>query len=205
MKSTAVLGPPALEMLPADWWGTVWERGRPRSLGELIQDGMLRADEAGYLAARVARGESMTIAASVGRAGKSTLLAALLPYIPAEREARFVRGRWDFESVRGAADPAWTTFLVNEISPHLPVYAWTPVLGPLLAAIAGGGQLLTTMHAASMREIKAMLAAAHLGLEHSAPASLGCVVFLDGEDRKPGGLGKVRSIKRAHGATRHIP
>jgi type IV secretory pathway ATPase VirB11/archaellum biosynthesis ATPase len=75
-------------------------------------------------------------------------------------------------------DSATTTILVNEISPHLPIYAWGETLRRLLALAESGYQVVGTIHADSIEEVVAQLAAYPILATTAQIASFDVVVYI---------------------------
>ena len=170
------------ELEPPDWWGPAWSRGARRSLDELVADAVLDADTATRLWSLVARGNSVTIASSASGVGKTTLLTALLDAIPQERPRRFVRGIHDDIS-RDAPSGVPAALLVNEISPHLPIYCWGASLRSVLTRAAAGDQVLATMHAESATDVLESLTSAPLRLPRELIAAIGWIAVLGNDGR----------------------
>lgn len=78
--------------LPRGWFGPPWAAPRPRSITELIRDGVLDAELAALLWLLVEARVPIVVAAGPSGVGKSTLLAALLDFLPDEVRRRAVHG-----------------------------------------------------------------------------------------------------------------
>lgn len=143
---------------PIGWWGTFDREGqRPLSIVDLIAGGTLSPDLAAYLWQRLAAGASLIVAAWPPRAGKTTVLTALLAFLPPETPVYFTRGwgeTFDLPPLN-AAHPIY--LLVNEISDHLPVYSWGPYARRAFALLPQGYALAATMHADTPEEVAAQL------------------------------------------------
>src|SRR5215211_1754230 len=109
--------------LPEGWWGPVWNRPRIRSLPELVAGQLLNARMAAALWSLVEQGRSLLIAARCGGAGKSTLVTSLLDAVPPERPRCFARGVHQDQGELSRLKTG-SAILVNEISPHMPIYCW---------------------------------------------------------------------------------
>jgi type IV secretory pathway ATPase VirB11/archaellum biosynthesis ATPase len=150
--------------------------------------------ETGWLLWRTVEcGASLTIAAEPSGAGKTTVLTGLLDAIPDHRQRRFVRGIHE-QFLDLPVDPNNLSLLVNEISPHLPIYAWGPVVGRLLGLASQGAQLLATVHALRIDDIVGQLAGPPLHIPLESIASLGAVAFLDAPSDATS-IGRVRSVQ----------
>ena len=167
---------------PPDWWGPAWKRGPRRTLAELVADSVIDAQRAAHLWSLVEHGESVTVAAPASGIGKTTLLTALLDAIPQERPRRFVRGIHDDVS-RDIPPGVPTALLVNEISPHLPIYCWGASLRSVLLRAAAGDQVLATMHAESATDVSESLTSAPLRLPRELIAAIGWIAVLGSDGR----------------------
>jgi hypothetical protein len=133
---------------PFFWWGPAWTRREARSLGPLVECSMLSAHEAAILAVLFQYGASIFVVSLTSGAGKSTLLDAIIRSSGARRELIYLRGLYETFDFLDSADPYRTCLLVNEISPHLPIYLWGQGVRTALQASAVGYQLCATAHAA---------------------------------------------------------
>jgi hypothetical protein len=156
--------PPAVRYEePFYWWGPAWTTPAPLSLRDLLRNGTLDPWPAAILWAALARRRSLTVVSGPSRVGKTTILSALLTFLPPSTRRIYLRG--SRESFAFLADPdvvpARTALLVNEISPHLPVYLWGPAVRQFLQAgrapTGRGFTLLATAHAESAMELVALL------------------------------------------------
>ncbi len=165
---------------PFHWWGPRWERPEPRGVADLVADGTLDLGSAARLALLAEGGASLVVCAGPSRAGKTTLLTACAALLPPEVDRRYPRGA--FESFAFLAepgfDPSRAALLVNEISPHLPVYLWGPGVAVALRAAAAGCQLLATAHATSGEEFVRSLAGPPLRLPLGLIGAIGAVAVL---------------------------
>lgn len=163
---------------PFHWWGPPWHEPTPMSIAELIDLGTLTEAQANWLSEHLDRGGSLIVAASAQGAGKSTLAHALADELPGERTRVYLRGMYEpFDWVEGT-EPAATTILVNEISPHLPVYAWGETVRRLLALGEVGYQIIATLHADTPAELIAQLSAYPIQATAAQLAALDVVVFI---------------------------
>jgi hypothetical protein len=190
---------------PFFWWGPRWEPPRPHRLGALLEDGTIDLWSAAHLWAALARRRSLAVVAGPSGVGKTTLLTALLDLLPAETRRVYIRGCYeDFAFLDDPrVDPRRTSLLVNELSPHLPVYLWGAGVARLLAAAPRGYQLLTTAHAASGLEFAASLAGSPLRLTAPAIAAFDIIVALAFDMHRTSGRG-VTGVWRLRATERGI-
>jgi hypothetical protein len=176
MTAHPVQGP---RSVPFYWWGLPWSPAYPRTLSELVTEGMLSANPANFLLEHVRSGGSVVVAASQSGAGKSTLAHALQAGISPDRIHAHIRGTYESFDWLGSAFPEFTTLLVNEISPHLPTYCWDDSARTVLRLAASGYQLIGTLHAANPAEAIGLLRAAPVHASDDQIVALNVVVFLD--------------------------
>jgi hypothetical protein len=91
------------------------------------------------------------------------------------------------------SDPATTTLLVHEFSPHLPAYTWDIQARVTIRTLQLGFTLAGTLHAESLREVMAELEAPPVSLGEDEIRRLGVVLVLRAFGRPP-----IRRIVAAH-------
>ena len=184
---------------PFGWWGPVWSAPAPRSVPDLLADGVLDGPTAGVLWALLARRASVVVAAGPSGAGKTTLLTALLDLLPPGLRRVYPRGCYEpFAFLTNpAVVPGRTILLVNEISAHLPIYLWGPGVRRVLEAVGGrdGFALAATAHATSAEAFVGLLTGYPLRLPTAALAGIDAIVLLDAWVDDAGG--RVRREVRA--------
>lgn len=182
---------------PFHWWGPGWDSPDPRGIAALLRDGTLDPQIGAVLWAAMARRSSLAVAAGPSGAGKTTVLTALLEFLPAETRRIYLRG--SFETFAFLSDPtvvpSASALLVNEISPHLPIYLWGPAVARALTAAERGFSLLATAHADSVAEFVGLLTGSPLRVPTSLAAAFEFLVFLDRSAATPSGR-RVREVSR---------
>jgi hypothetical protein len=173
---------------------------RSISVAELIATGTLDAELAGLLWLLVDARLPVVVAATAPRTGKSTLLEAILAFLPPGTRRQPLAGfAEDFEWLPEAADLGWrrgrlpvrearrditpaepsTTYLVAaELSDHLPTYTWGEQARLAVRAVSRGYGLGATIHADSLEEVFAILAGPAVGLTAEELSRLGLVLVL---------------------------
>ena len=156
---------------PEGWWGYHWEPPTPMSAVELIGTPAIDARLMATLWAVVERRRGVMLSSEAPQAGKTTLLSALVDFLPADTTGIFVRGWWEEYDWLDEI-PAGTGFLlINEMSDHLPIYVWgRAARGALILAGKGWG-IGATMHADSLPEALVALRT-HLGATDADLAGL---------------------------------
>lgn len=190
------MGVAKLPTQPYHWWGLPWTPPNPRTLADLVQGGMMPAATAQFLAAHVRSGGSIAVAAGSSGAGKSTLAHALIAEIPPGRTLVYVRGGYEPFNWLDDAQPASTTILINEISPHLPVYCWSGRARTVLRLAAAGYQVVATLHATSVEELVGLLRAPPIGASEAEVVALNLVVFLDSDVPSAETRHRIASVAR---------
>ncbi len=172
-----------------NWWGPRWigrssgvwhEARRDLSVLDLIDAGTLDPWVAAFLWELIACRSSIIVIAGPSGVGKTTLLTALADFLPPGERLVLVRGAFDpldFLDDRGA-DPQATTAMVNEISPHLPIYLWGPGVRRLLSS-QRRFRIFATAHATSAQDLVAQLAGYPLRVPLAGIARLGAVIRLE--------------------------
>jgi energy-coupling factor transporter ATP-binding protein EcfA2 len=182
---------------PFAWWGPGWQVREPREIAGLVRDGTIDSWTAAILWAALARRRSLVVVAGESEVGKSTLLNALLDFLPPNTRRVYPRGC--FESFAFLADPAidpsQTALLINEISPHLPVYLWGPAVGRVLKAAQRGFTLLATAHADSVAEFVRALTGSPLRIPLVQAAAFEFVVIMERDGTNVSGR-RVRGVWR---------
>lgn len=165
---------------PFHWWGPGWDPPVTHDLADLLRDGTLDAATAAILWAALARRRSLAVIGGQGGLGKSTLLTTLLPLLPAGTRRLYLRGCFEpFAFLDDpTVDPTHSALLINELSPHLPVYLWGPGVGRALHAAQRGFTLLATAHGESVHEFVASLTGSPLRIPVASIAAFNLVAIL---------------------------
>jgi len=156
---------------PEGWWGYHWEPPTPMSAVELIGTPAIDARLMATLWAVVNRRRGVMLSSEAPQAGKTTLLSALVDFLPDETTGIFVRGWWEEYDWLDEVPAGTGYLLINEMSDHLPIYVWgRAARGALMLAGKGWG-IGATMHADSLPEAVATLRT-HLGATDADLAGL---------------------------------
>lgn len=149
---------------PFYWWGPVWVSPERRTLPWLIKQKMLTPHAAALLLTMLRARRSLVVISEQGAAGKSTLLSALLDRLPPPPARIYLRGAYEPFDFVGQTEPGSSVILINELSPHLPIYLWGPPVKRALELGVGGYQLMATSHGRSVEDWIASLCRAPLRL-----------------------------------------
>ncbi|TVR76183.1 MAG: type II secretion system protein E [Sphaerobacteraceae bacterium] len=143
---------------PFNWWGYRASPERPLTITELISQGTLDDQLAAFLWVVMEERATIIVAATPQEAGKTTMLTALLDFLPEGIEQIYLRGWYErFEFLEEDRDPTATYLLSNEISSHLPIYMWGRGVRRMFEAASEGYGFGATVHAASAAEVIHML------------------------------------------------
>jgi flagellar protein FlaI len=190
----------------------------PRSIVELIRTGTLDAELAATLWLLIEGRVPLIVAARARLAGKSTLLNALLMFLPPGTRTVELEGAMEtFDWLPQAPELGWrsthtpaaiaarvtgrepppirpddTVLLIPELSDHLPSYTWGAEARIAVRAASIGYGLAATIHADSLDEVFDQLRQPPVSLGDDELSRLGIVLIL-----RPVGDG-LRRIVAAH-------
>ena len=179
----------------------------PRSIVELIRAGTLDAELAATLWLLIEGRVPIVVAARERLVGKSTLLGALLDFLPPGVQTRELLGAMEtFDWLPQAPELGWrrhgrspeaiaeavgvapgrrppirpdnTVLLIPELSDHLPSYTWGPEARVAIRAATIGYGLAATIHADSLDEVFENLRRPPVALSEDELSRLGLVVIL---------------------------
>jgi hypothetical protein len=192
----------------------------PRSIVELMRAGTLDAELAATLWVLIEGRVPIVVGAAARRAGKSTLLGALLDFLPPGVQTCELLGAIEtFDWLPQAQELGWrrhrdsaegmteallprkrrppirpdnTVLLVHELSDHLPSYTWGAEARIAIRAASIGYGLAATIHADSLDDVFEQLRRPPVSLGDDELSRLGIVLIL-----RPVGDG-LRRIVAAH-------
>jgi hypothetical protein len=173
----------------------------PRSIAELIRAGTIDADLAATIWLLVEGRVPLVVAGDGQGVGKSTLLGALLDFLPPELRVVELRGIDEsFEWLPQASELGWpgvpgrpdgtpvrpetTVILAAELSDHTPADTWGEAARVAVRAAALGYCLAATIHGDSLDDVLAALRATPVRLTDDELSRLGVVLILRRIDRE---------------------
>jgi hypothetical protein len=185
-----------------------WPAPPRRSIVELIADGVLDAELAALAWLLIEARLPVVVGAMARGVGKTTLLEALLDFLPASvRRIDLAGAAEDFAWLPEAAALGWppagptvagsppiaptSAYLVAaELSEHLPIYTWGAAARTLVRAASIGYGIGATIHADRLEDIHDDLRERPVGLTDDELSYLGLIVIArawrepDGEVRR---------------------
>jgi hypothetical protein len=112
----------------------------------------------------------------------------------------YIRGTHEQFGWQRQIDPDHVTLLVNEISPHLPVYLWGDALASVLDLARDGAQVLATAHAESPVDLLRSLKLASSRISRGHVVALGLIVVLDDSElQAPARVACIENIRDSLG------
>ena len=191
----------------------------PRSVVELIGDGVLDAELAALAWILIEARLPVVVAGLARNLGKTTLLAALLDFLPSTaRRVDLAGADEDFAWLPEAAALGWTVdaadvadgpaapvlpitpatgFLVSaELSEHLPIYTWGRAARTFVRAASIGYGVGATIHADRLEDIHEALRSPEVGLTDDELSYLGLALVMRPVPDAAGQL--LRRVVAAH-------
>ena len=189
----------------------------PRSIVELIRAGTLDAELAAQLWLLVEARVPIVVAAEQPGVGKSTLLGALLDFLPSDVHVVELAGEDEtFAWLPQASELGWpgvgrrtsgsepvraatTVLLATELSDHLPSYTWGAAARVTVRAASIGYGLAATIHADSLEDVFEALRRPPVRLADDELSHLGVVLVvrrIDGGPRRVVAAHYVRPVAR---------
>jgi hypothetical protein len=200
--------PPMTDQAPRT---PTWPTPPPRSIVELIADGVLDAELASLAWLLIEARLPVVVAALARGVGKTTLLEALLDFLPAGVRRIDLAGRAeDFTWLPEAAALGWpltgpttsssppvtpsTAYIVAaELSEHLPIYTSGAAARTLVRAASIGYGIGATIHADRLEEVHDDLRELPIGATDDELSYLGLILILRAW-REPDGAVRRRVI-----------
>ena len=141
----------------SSWWGGAGRSEDRLTLLDLIRNNTLDLKTAALLWLLVDSKSSIIVASAPQLAGKTTLLSALIDFMPPRYVRVYTRGREENFSFLAETDPSDTYFLVPELSDHTPAYLWGDAVTTLFQALERGYSVGATIHADTPEEVLSLL------------------------------------------------
>lgn len=149
-----------------------------RSIVELIRAGTLDAELSAHLWLLLEARVPLLVAGGPRPAGKSTLLTALLDFLPPDAARIVVGGGREDVAWLDDADPRRTVVLASEIGGHWPAATSGADARRLIRAAGSGFGLFSTIRAESLGDVFAALRMRPVGATDDELSAIGVVLIL---------------------------
>jgi hypothetical protein len=156
------------------WWGSRVDENL--SILDVVSSGAIDFKLAGLLWLFMEHRASVLVAAGPAFAGKTTILHALLDFLPPGIQQVTLAGYSDDFKSLGGGRPEKTYLVAEEISNHMYEYLWGHQVVKAFELIPQGYALGGTVHARNLKEVAYVLHA--LGVSASLIAKLDLVITL---------------------------
>lgn len=178
--------------------------GRTLSIVDLIRAGTISAEMAAYAWRAIDSGASLLTGARPGGAGKTTLMAAILNFLPPEVPIVTV----DHPGVIAdgiAGDPRQPAcYLVHEIGAgHYYGYLWGPDVARFLGLIEDRRRIASCLHADTLEELTDVVCSPPLGASPQALARVGLILFMHVDVQGAGPRRRVATFYEADPSGTH--
>jgi hypothetical protein len=168
--------------------------GRMLSVVDLLLAGTVDLEMASVLCAIVGRGASFLSGAVPGGAGKTTVMAALLAFLPPGVEIVTVED----ERVIADAPPSGDKkrcYLAHEIGAgHYYGYIWGQAARDYLDLARRGHLIATGLHADTLPQLRAMLLSPPINADEQSLAALDFTLFVAAEGRRSQVIRRVSAV-----------
>ncbi|HEX3724562.1 MAG TPA: hypothetical protein VHV31_17360 [Nitrolancea sp.] len=180
---------------PFGWWGHRPSPTHPLTIIDLLHNGNLDTRITAFLWLALEHRASIVVTSTLEDAGKTTLLTALLDFLPPEIETVYLRGWYEqFDFVETKA-PDSTLLLCNEISDNLPTYLWGPGVRRLFETAELGYALATTTHVKDASDVIELLTSYPLEVPRRLLSTIDFVLSLGGGSRPAGYLRRLMRVE----------
>ncbi|MCX7598860.1 MAG: hypothetical protein N2512_08350 [Armatimonadetes bacterium] len=164
--------------------------GRTLSAVDLIEAGTLSVEATAFMLCAMSQGASVLTGALAGAAGKSTLLAAALCFLPPGE--RIVTVSSHTVVARALEHPANTSecFLAHEIGQgHFYGYIWGRTVREFFGLLETGRRIATCLHADTLAQTQEMLTGSPLFVDPGRLSLLGLIGYIRMAET-PSGVGR---------------
>ncbi len=153
------------------------QRGQTLSIVDLIKAKTLTVDMAAYALYRISKGASFITSARPGNAGKTTLLACLLTFLPIETEIVTISSPSIIDRIRKYNNKLCV--LCHEIgSGQWYGYLWGKDVGHFFDLMNYGHQIASCIHADTLNEVHDILVSNELNVSEDNFTKLDLIFFM---------------------------
>ena len=168
--------------------------GLTLSIVDLMRAGTISPEMAAYAFCAIRGGASFLTAARPGGAGKTTLMAALLSFLPPGERLRTV-GVHASRVPRGNSDHGHECLLCHEIGRGLYFgYLWGREAQAFFHAISRAVRIASNIHADTMAEVREELSGPDIAVDELDFCQIGFLAFMTMRGSGPGRMRRVASL-----------
>jgi len=175
--------------------------GRMLSIVDLLDAGTLDLPLAGYLLAAIGGGASFMVGARPGGAGKTTVMGALLNFVPPGTPLRAADGPATLAELARPGAPRVCAVCHEVGAGAYYAYLWGAELRAYFALAAAGHQLATNLHADTFDEARAQVCDQN-GVRGEDFRRMNLLLFLR---VGPGGARRIVAVHESDGVAPHAP
>ncbi|HEY3284481.1 MAG TPA: hypothetical protein VGN26_19600 [Armatimonadota bacterium] len=177
--------------------------GRILTVVDLIEAGTLSPELAAYLLCAISGGASFLTASLPGNAGKTTVLANLLTFLPGDSVVRTVASPADLEETPNPPSAGRVCWLLHEIGDaSIYSYLWGRDAVRFLGLPGAGQTVASCLHADTLPQMRDALLG-RLGLPEGAFSRLGLLVFIHYRETPLGAVRRVSAVYESRGEEEH--
>ncbi len=153
--------------------------GRMLSIVDLIEAGTIGLEMAAYAWRAIHRGSSLLTGARPGGAGKTTVMAALLDFLPPQVSIDTIEDSASLDRAKQNPDSESRLYLAHEIgSGYWYAYIWGEQVARFFGLIGGNRRIASCLHADTLEETAAILTQPQLGVPSEALERVGLALFM---------------------------
>lgn len=181
------------------------QRGRTLSIVDLINANTLDVDMAAFSLYAIANGASFLTAARPGNAGKTTLMACLLTFLPPESAIVTISNPSVVTQARRLIDGGNAEnlcFLCHEIGAgRWYGYLWGGYVGQLMRLMNDGCRVVSCIHADTLPELRNIMVSRELSVLEEDFSRLGLILFMKLERGLAGYRRRVATLYEGGGGS----
>ena len=177
--------------------------GRMLSVFDLLAAKTLDLDLAAYLMARISKGSSFMVGSVPGGAGKTTIMCALLNFVPVDVPLIAATPEAVYEAANAKVSPPLACYVCHEIgSGHYFAYLWADALRTYCGLIEHGHLLATNLHADNPEQAREQICTTNnVRSEHFNKFEL--LIFLRVENGYPRANRWIEEVYSGDGSSGH--
>ncbi len=160
------------------WWGNSGKESNRPNLISMVKNGTLDSRLAATLWLLFDRGSSVIFASENKLAGKTSMLSALIDFIPPSYEKSYIYGP-KFEEPEANDDSTKPYLLIPGISDTEEANLWATDVTKMLRWTSKGVPFATTMYAGSPEDVIRVFSSKPLKIPNTTLGSIGVIVIVD--------------------------